>query len=292
MITDNTLRYIEEILSSSLSEEIRIFSFSPLSGGDINEAYQLKTSKEDYFIKVNSLKCLPQMFSQEADGLQLLQEANGLRIPNIITQDNYNDTSFLILEFISSNSKKDNFWERFAKGLSEIHKNSNEYFGLISNNYIGSLKQYNEKKSDWLSFFIEERLLKQLVLARDHQLADSTLLSGFDRLFRVLNEIIPVEAPALVHGDLWSGNFMVDDMGEACLIDPAVYYGHREMDLAMTKLFGGFSSEFYEHYHHYFPLENGWESRVDLFNLYPLLVHLNLFGSSYLPQIKAILKRY
>lgn len=292
MITDNTLRYIEEILSSSVSEELRIFSFNSISGGDINEAYRLETSREDYFIKVNSLERYPQMFSQEAQGLQLLQKAEGLRIPNIIAQDHYDDTSFLILELISSNNQNDNFWESFAKGLSEIHKKSNEYFGLESNNYIGSLKQYNEKKSDWISFFIEERLLRQVRLARDHQLADSALLSAFNRLFKVLNEIIPEETPSLLHGDLWSGNFMIDDQGDACLIDPAVYYGHREMDLAMTKLFGGFSDKFYEHYHSYFPLEKGWESRMDLFNLYPLLVHLNLFGSSYLRQIRAILRRY
>lgn len=292
MITDNTLKYIEEILSLSLKEELRILSFKALSGGDINEAYLLETSPKNFFIKINSASKYPKMFSQEAFGLDLLREANGLRIPGFIAEGIFEDTFFLILDYISSVKKNDNFWEAFARGLSTIHKKSSNNFGLEDENYIGSLKQYNARKSDWVSFFIEERLLRQLKLAHDSKLADSNVLSAFDRLFGVLNEIIPEEVPSLLHGDLWSGNFMVDDLGEACLIDPAVYYGHREMDIAMTKLFGGFSEEFYSHYNNYFPLEKGWENRIEICNLYPLLVHLNLFGSSYLHQIKSILRRF
>ncbi len=292
MITDNTLKYIEKILSSTLKEELRISSFKALSGGDINEAYLLKTSLRDFFIKINSASSYPDMFKREACGLGLLREAAGLRIPDFIAEGVCEDISFMILEYISSVQQKGDFWDGFAKGLSIIHKKSSDYFGLADENYIGSLKQYNAKRLDWLSFFIEERLLRQLKLAKDNSLIDSSVLSSFERLFRVLNEIIPEEAPSLLHGDLWSGNFMVDNLGEACLIDPAVYYGHREMDLAMTKLFGGFSSEFYSHYNLYFPLEKGWESRMEICNLYPLLVHLNLFGSSYLHQIKSILKRF
>lgn len=292
MITDSTLRYIEEILSLTLKEELRISSFKPLSGGDINETYRIESSGKDYFIKVNSAECYPEMFNLEASGLQLLQQTQSLRIPSIIVQDQFEDSSFLILEFIASVETKKNFWENFAKGLSKIHRKSTHYFGLDESNYIGSLKQSNDKKTDWISFFIEERILRQIKLARDQQLIEATVLSSFERLFKVLNELIPKEASSLLHGDLWSGNFMIDDLGEACLIDPAVYFGHREMDLAMSKLFGGFSNEFYEHYHAYFPLEKEWENRMDIYNLYPLLVHLNLFGSSYLHQIKGILRRF
>ena len=111
-------------------------------------------------------------------------------------------------------------------------------------------------------------------------------------MFNLLNEIIPVYQPSLLHGDLWSGNFLIDHSGHACIIDPAVYYGNREADIAMTKLFGGFSEEFYSNYNDYLPMINGWQERMPIWNLYPLLVHANLFGSSYLNQINSILNKY
>ena len=187
---------------------------------------------------------------------------------------------------------ENNFWENFGRGLAKLHKTTSDYFVLDHNNYIGSLTQSNRKRDNWIDFFVEERLGFQLKLARDSHLIDSGVLSAAEGLFNRLNEIIPKEQSSLLHGDLWSGNFMLGDQGEACLIDPAVYYGHREMDIAMTKLFGGFDHQFYEAYNQEFPMEKGWEQRMDICNLYPLLVHVNLFGGGYVSQLTSILKRF
>ena len=292
MITDNTLRYFEEILTSSLKEEVRIFSFRAVGGGDINAAYKLETNYYPLFVKMDSASRYPEMFVKEASGLRLLAQANCIRTPKVILEGEHLDKSFLILEYLESKRPQNDFWFKLGSGLAKLHMNTSDQFGLDDSNYIGSLRQFNDFKDDWLSFFIEERLLRQIKLAKDSNSIDNTVLSAFERLFKVLNEIIPEEPVALLHGDLWSGNYMVDEVGDPVLIDPAVYYGHREMDLAMTCLFGGFSSDFYKFYNETYPLEKGWESRMDICNLYPLLVHLNLFGSSYLHQVNSILRRF
>ena len=157
-------------------------------------------------------------------------------------------------------------------------------------NYIGSLKQSNTYYNDGVEFFINTRLVPQL--EKLNSLNNNRFFKKFDVLFNLLNEIIPVYQPSLLHGDLWSGNFLIDHNGHACIIDPAVYYGNREADIAMTKLFGGFPNHFYELYNEEFQLQAGWENRIEIWNLYPLLVHANLFGESYLNQINFILKKY
>jgi fructosamine-3-kinase len=173
-----------------------------------------------------------------------------------------------------------------------LHKNYGASFGLDHNNYIGSLKQQNNRKANWVEFFIEERLSVQLKLACDYGRIDHALLKKFESLSVKASSIIPPEKPSLLHGDLWSGNIIADENGQPCVIDPAVYYGHREAEIAFTKLFGGFDPEFYHAYQEQFPLPDGFAKRVDLYNLYPLLVHANLFGGSYLKQAISILNLY
>lgn len=155
---------------------------------------------------------------------------------------------------------------------------------------MGSLPQSNKKQARWNDFFIEERLKKQVLLAREY--FSSADLISFERLYARLDELLPVEPSALLHGDLWGGNYMVSSDGKACLIDPAVYYGHREVDIAMTTLFGGFDEQFYISYNEEYPLEINWQQRLDIFKLYPLLIHLNLFGSGYLGSILSIIRRF
>jgi protein-ribulosamine 3-kinase len=193
---------------------------------------------------------------------------------------------------LSGGSKPLDFWAQTGRGLAQLHQHSAGEFGLDHDNYIGSLNQYNQKETDWVEFFVNQRLQNQLRMCSDHGHADAGLLRMFDRLFPKLEQYFPHEPPALLHGDLWSGNYLCGNKGAAYLVDPAVYYGHREMDLAMSLLFGGFDREMYHAYHEVFPLENGWKERVDLCNLYPLLVHVNLFGGSYISQVRAILKRF
>ncbi len=280
---------ITEILASRFNKEVRIFDSQVILGGDINSAVKLCSSEGNYFIKWNDAIKFPEMFCKEANGLSLLARANYLRIPSVVSTGSAGKYSFLILEFLESGSISSNFWHQFGEALSNMHKSSDKIFGLDHDNYIGSLVQSNKQHQDWISFFIEERIQVQLKLAFDSKLINEAILHAAERLFGLLNGIMPKEAPALLHGDLWSGNYMVDALGNPCLIDPAVYYGHREMDLAMTKLFGGFNSEFYEAYHQNFKLEEGWENRMDIYNLYPLLVHVNLFGGHYVSQVASIL---
>jgi fructosamine-3-kinase len=155
---------------------------------------------------------------------------------------------------------------------------------------MGSLKQSNKKHTTWSAFFVEERLKKQVSLSSGYfSTSDHT---AFERLYGRLDKLLPVESPAMLHGDLWGGNYMVASDGKPCLIDPAVYYGHREADIAMTTLFGGFDDSFYTSYDQEYRLEKGWQERLDIFKLYPLLIHLNLFGSGYLESILSILRRF
>jgi protein-ribulosamine 3-kinase len=210
--------------------------------------------------------------------------------PRYFSWISYEDDAFLVMEFIEEGPKGTHFWQNFGKQLAVLHRCSNEKFGYSRNNYIGSLDQSNSWTTEWVRFFIEQRLEPQLRLAE--KLLSPADYRSFEKLFHRLEKLIPVEAPALLHGDLWGGNYLADEMGQPVLIDPAVYYGHREVDLAMMNLFGGFDSKVFEYYHREFPLEGGWKDRMGLHNLYPLLVHVNLFGGSYLQSVRSNLRRY
>lgn len=279
-------------LEKETKTSIELYSTSSVGGGDINDAYQFKTSRGNFFIKKNSASKYPQMFQKEASGLELLYTAKEIKVPEVVVHGVYNDTAYLVLRFIKSGLKANNFWEDFGKQLANLHKHSNNYFGLVHDNYIGSLYQSNSNHDTWSEFFSEERLEKQVKLARDNGEIGGDTMNAFSRFYKRLDELFPVEPPALVHGDLWSGNYMIDQNGEAIIIDPAVYYGHREMDIGMSKLFGGFKATFYEAYNEQYPLEKGWQERVDYCNLYPLMVHVNLFGGGYLNSVKSILHRF
>jgi protein-ribulosamine 3-kinase len=283
---------IQQTLDSSGETHTQITSVTPISGGDINRAFQLRTQSGSYFLKYNDANRFPRMFETEALGLKLLKRPGAPRVPEVLAHGESGKHTWLLLEYITQGGYGKNFWDDFGFSLAQLHKNSQETFGLDHDNYVGSLPQSNKTHQSWPDFFIEERLGRQLEMARKKGLLDSALMRSFENLFKVIPSIFPSEPPALVHGDLWSGNFMSDTYGNPCIIDPAVYYGFREMDIAMSKLFGGFSSRFYESYHEAFPLASGWQQRLDICNLYPLLVHVNLFGGGYLGSVRAALKGY
>ncbi len=277
---------IEKWLGTTLIE------VRPLSGGDINQVFRLRLANSaDFVLKLNSKNNFPEMFQKEAAGLKLLKSAS-CNVPGVHMIFEEGAHQFLILEFIEEGGATGTSWERFGRQLANLHLSTNEVFGLDHDNYIGSLSQINKAAENWTDFFISNRLEPLIRMARERNLLRESHLEAFESLFSRLPHLIPEESPSMLHGDLWSGNLMFDKMGEPVFIDPAVYYGHREVDIAMTRMFGGFNASFFHSYNEIIPLETGWEERLDLHNLYPTLVHLVLFGSSYLSGIERTLKRF
>lgn len=272
----------------------RIIDTHSVSGGCISDSQIIKTqSGEMYFLKVNYSQP-DDMFIKEANGLKELRKADAISVPEVILAD----SNFILLEAIENNSRIKNFFENFGRKFAELHKYKAKHYGFSENNYIGSTPQINipleNESNNWTEFYFNKRILFQYELAVKNGYDDSTLTSLIKRLENKFSDILKgsEEPPCLLHGDLWSGNFIVDNKGEACLIDPAVYYGHREADLAMTKLFGGFSSEFYKAYNEQFPLIDGHEYRENIYKLYHVMNHLNLFGTGYYNQAISLLKYY
>jgi len=264
-----------------------IKSFSPVSGGCINNGGKLTTGHGQYFLKWNDAKKFPGMFEAEARGLQLLYETKCIRVPSQVSHGTAGAHQFILMEFISRSRASLNYWEELGRGLASLHRNTAADFGLDHDNYIGSLPQRNAKSASWHEFFVHQRLEPQLTMLD----ASSQLRKKFNELLKRVSQIFPPERPALLHGDLWNGNLIISS-GAPCLIDPAVYYGNREMELAFTQLFGGFDQRFYDTYKEVFPLQPGFQERAEVCNLYPLLVHANLFGGHYILEIEDILSRW
>ncbi len=272
----------------------KIKSFTSLSGGCISDAFKVTTiDGSNYFLKYNP-STSNDMFIKEAKGLKELSKANAIRIPEVLNFDE----DYILLDYIPTGNRKKNFFEDFGRSFAEMHKYSSDNFGFYEDNYIGSNPQINipdeKEKLNWTLFYFNKRILFQLQLAERFGNATEELRKAISKLENKIEEIIgdTNERPSLLHGDLWNGNYMVDENGNAVLIDPAVYYGHREADLGMTKLFGGFSTEFYRAYNETFPLEDGYEYRENIYKLYHVLNHLNLFGGGYYLQALSIIKFY
>lgn len=263
-----------------------------LSGGDINQVFRVDTENQSYVIKVNRTHSLPDLFKTEAAGLGLIHRSDSICVPSVIRSGEENDFQFLVLEFIRSGEADKSTWENLGEKLAMLHRSSSEFFGLDHNNYIGSLRQVNTPTSAWTDFYRSQRLQPLIEMAVNQGELNYVEARIFEPFISRLEELIPSEKPSLLHGDLWSGNLLIDSDANPVLIDPAVYYGHREMDLAMMQLFGGFPSLAFDSYHNIFSLEKGWKERIPIHQLYPLLVHLNLFGRSYWNQIRNTLEHY
>lgn len=269
-------------------EGLFIKNVSPLTGGDINAVFLLDTSEGKKVAKVNEANRYPGMFKAEKEGLETLEKSNTVDVPKVLGLGTAGNITYLLLEYKQKAPQKPEFWHQFAHDLAALHRKSSTHFGFHTSNYIGSLPQHNGKHLLVSDFYIEERLEPQLKMALENGFTFEKLESRLKHIA----EAIPQQAPALLHGDLWNGNFITNENGLPCFIDPAVSYGPREMDLAMMKLFGGFPEDIYDTYHELFPLENGFKDRLPIWQLYYLLVHLNIFGSSYLPQVRSILKSF
>ena len=258
-----------------------------VGGGCINQAVRVDYGDTRYLVKLNSAD-KQEMFSAEALGLQELRQCSGLRIPEPVCWGSDGQSSYLVMEFLDLGGRGDA--SALAAGLAELHRITRSQFGWVRDNTIGSTLQVNTPADDWIEFWRDRRLQFQLDLAVRNG-AGGRLQAGGDRLLADFPQLFTGYTPAasLLHGDLWGGNHAYTRSGEPAIYDPAVYYGDREADIAMTELFGGFGRDFYAAYHEYFPMDVGYAVRKRLYNLYHVLNHFNMFGGGYLSQAQGML---
>jgi len=271
----------KEIEAATLQEFFVINSRS-ISGGDISDAYILESPENKYFVKINSAE-RSDMFEAEYEGLCEIQKSNSIRVPVPICCNNTPNFSFLVLEYVDFAASRDNSsQDKLAQKIAHMHQYTTDKFGWYRDNTIGSTEQINTQNDDWVSFYRTHRLGFQLSLALKRG-ASRELAKVVDKLCDNLERFFTSYAPlpSLLHGDLWSGNYSFASNGEPMIFDPATYYGDREADIAMTELFGGFSVDFYEAYNAVEELDDGYAVRKDLYNLYHIINHFNLFGGGY-----------
>lgn len=273
-----------QTLQAKFDLDLHIETASPVSGGDIHQAYHLKTSQGSLFLKTNHLTAAP-MFQTEMNSLQTLAQTHSINVPEPIATGTFENQAWLLMSYLEIAHSGDD--ELRGKDLALLHHQINEQkrFGWYENNYIGKTPQDNDWSSDWIEFYGQQRLMPQLLLAHKNGASNRLMDLGsqlIDQLPKFFEHYRP--EPSLLHGDLWGGNSGFLTTGEAVFFDPASYYGDRETDLAMTELFGGFSPSFYQGYQAVFPIDPGYQHRKALYNLYHILNHFNLFGGGYQTQ--------
>ena len=286
---------VEAALSSRGARSVQILGAEPVTGGCIHQTVRLSTNlHEDFFLKWTE-EPVSVDFAAEGDGLSALREATDLTVPEVIGHSGDGESpAWLLLEYVPHGTPAPDYAERLGEALATLHEAREGPYGWHRSNYIGSLPQRNTPLDDWAGFWWAQRLEPQLALAHDNG-----LLLGLDQEWAALESKLPslladatADGPSILHGDLWSGNVYPGPDGGPVLVDPAVYRGHREVDLAMTELFGGFPRTFYAAYEDRQPLTDGYEDqRRDAYQLYPLLVHVNLFGGAYVNGAEGALRR-
>lgn len=266
----------------------KLLRINPVGGGCINNGARLETDTGiSFFLKTNHA-APADLFAREAEGLQALSVMHAPRVPKVHLFDRY----FLLLEDLKPALRCNHYWELLGSQLAVLHNQISDRFGFQHDNYIGSTPQPNPWYANGYDFFAQQRLQFQSSLAFEHGLLEKKHLRQVERLELSLASLIPDQPASLIHGDLWSGNIISDKQGCPALIDPAVYYGWAEAELAMTDLFGKLPEQFYESYQTVRPLEPGYRQRFPLYNLYHLLNHLNIFGRGYLACVKEVLDRF
>ena len=286
---------LSPLLKQSIQQRLEAsnLEFFIVSGGSINKTFRIETGdRKQHFFKCNSATKFPHLFANEVAGLKLIAAQNVIQLPAVIDVFEVENHQILLLEWIEEGNRTPAFWKTFGEQLSALHFCTSDCFGLPTNNYMGAVPQVNTQAADWASFFQNHRLAPLAEKCYKQGRLQPMHLEGFEKLYTRLDDIFEPSTPSLLHGDLWSANFMCSRASEPVLIDPAVYYGHRSMDLAMTTLFGGFDTSFYKAYEYHFPFPPNYQEQWEVCNLYPLLVHLHLFGTSYLPQIQTTLSRF
>lgn len=284
----------ERLLTLLQFDDIHPTQIQKVSGGDINDSYQVQTQDGTWlFVKINFPNQPIDILVAESDGLEMMGKAGIINIPSDVNLRIHQSDAALIMPFYNpGNTPQPSEWMVFFENLGRMHLLTNEYFGG-RDNFIGTLPQINRPRNNWIPFFRENRLQPHFTQAMDNGYLDHHDLGQFDRLLARLPEYIPVERPALVHGDLWSGNILPTATKGILMIDPCPYYGHREMDFAMMTLFSGVPvNKYLPLYEAIYSLTPGLMNRIEIYQLYYLLTHLNMFGVAYLPGIRRILRYF
>lgn len=260
---------------------IKIRRIQSVRGGDIAHSYLIHAQKKRYFAKIMPLAGGWEMIQAETEGLGAIKATHTLKTPEVVGAEQFGGGGCLLLEYIRAGAGTERSFKALGRGLAQMHNLPAPFYGWRSDNFIGLLPQSNIPGKDWAVFFVDQRLSPQYNAAVSHGRLRAEEIPGRAKMVRQISLLTPEISPSLVHGDLWGGNFLISETGEPYLIDPAVHYGHAEVDLAMSHLFGGFPESFYASYHEINPPSKGLEARMELYQLYYLLVHLNLFGKSY-----------
>lgn len=283
---------IEQAISAATGTSFRLDRQDNIGGGCINTAMRISGGEREYFVKFNAARLLD-MFEAEADGLRDMAAAGAVRVPAPVCTGVSGTQAFIVMEYLAMGGRGGaTVMAQFGEQLAQMHRYTNARFGWHRDNTIGSTPQPNAWADDWLTFWREQRLGFQLQLAAQRGIGSRTVQRG-ERLAARLDGLFDGYEPAasVLHGDLWSGNYGICTSGEPVIFDPAVYFGDREADLAMTELFGGFGREFYAAYNAAWPLDAGYATRKTLYNLYHILNHYNLFGGGYGAQADGMLDR-
>jgi len=289
-VNSKLLAQISAAISTATQRPFELHSAKPVGGGSINESFRLAgTDGSRYFLKLNEARHHP-MFVAEAAGLDAIAATNTLRVPRPIAHGIADAQSYLVMEYLELSSRGDA--KQLGEQLAALHHCSNERFGFEQDNFIGSTAQPNKWSDNWIDFWREQRLGFQLRLA-----AQNGYCGQLQSLGAKLLDALPAffaghtPQPSLLHGDLWSGNHAFIADGTPSIFDPATYYGDRECDIAMTELFGGYPASFYSAYRAAWPLDAGHATRRDLYNLYHILNHANLFSGGYVRQAEQVIGR-
>lgn len=275
----------------SQKHNFKIDSAEILSGGDISQVYKLVTDKDNFVLKLND-KTKINVFKCEVVGLNKIAEQQIIRTPRIIDFGIFENHAYLLMELIERGIPNQKTFQNFGKNLAHLHHVSQAEFGFEDNNFIGNLRQSNNSHRNWSAFFWQERIQPQLALAMTNGFLYPKDLPSEEKFITVCNNEFCFHSPALLHGDLWNGNFLIDTHSTVVLIDPAIYFGHPMMDIGMTKLFGGFPQQFYDVYFSNLGIDGNIQYQIELAQLYYLLVHLNLFGMGYHAAVMGVLKKY
>ncbi|BAU09545.1 hypothetical protein LEP3755_00160 [Leptolyngbya sp. NIES-3755] len=273
---------IDAQISQAISQSFESCDRRSVGGGCINQGYRISDGTLTFFVKLNRADQLA-MFEAEVIGLQHMREAEAIRIPKPICTGISESSAYIVLEWLDLGRGSSQAWADMGRNLARMHRyQKSTAFGWERNNTIGSTPQINSWTSNWTDFFTQHRIGYQLELGARNGGRFRNGARLLDRIPELLANHEP--KPSIVHGDLWSGNAAVMQSGEPVIFDPATYWGDREVDLAMTELFGGFPAEFYRGYEEIYPTDSGYKTRKTLYNLYHILNHFNLFGGSYESQ--------